>query len=149
MKAKLSKFDEELNIELKNKLKDYFFDKGIVSWIGCCRYGCSASYNEYNDNFKETENGGIYYISLYLSGMNYQVNPTQIYIAFNDYDYLMKNLQEQTQLIKKFCEIIGLDDEDYVITFPKNKNDLITIQIYKDLNLEDYYDYEDCESYID
>lgn len=147
------KYDSDnFNIELKNKLQDYFFDKGIIAWCGCCST-CSGSYDEFNKNFVHNKYG-ITFFRFYLDGMNYEQNPKSIGIDYADLDYLMTNWEEQQKLIDDFAKIVGLDKTEYTIKIPSRQNRAIIVKFNKDLNLEekiydnDIYDDKKLESYI-
>ena len=124
---------------LKKKLKEHFKPLGIVAYSGCCRWGCTGSYDEEDDDFQERfegNEGGIYYIQLFLCGMNYHREVSIVDVHYGSFGYLGNNWDRERQLIEDFCRIVGKPPSEYVINRPKSEVECITIAFSPPLNLE-------------
>ena len=120
-----------INRYLKIALEEEFKPHGIVAFSTCCRWGCTGSYDEDDDYFFE-RNMGIYYIKLYLDGMNYEPSPKCCYVEYNDFDWLIENWVQERKILVRFCHILGLSETsnppDFTIEKPIDYNDSIKIQ---------------------
>lgn len=132
----------ELNRDLKKRLKKEFSPLGIVAYSGCCRWGCTGSYGgDGQCNFEDRKNG-IYYIKLFLDGMNYDDDPRSCYVPYcvdgdgDAYEYLMNHWEEECRHLRKFCEILGLLKDEYTIIKPSNIKECICIRFHRSLHLE-------------
>lgn len=129
------------NGELKKKLKEKFYDKGIVAYSGCCRWGCTGSYGgDGQEDFNDRKNG-IYYIRLHLDGMNYEEEVNNCYASYcsengNDHQYLMDHWDEECEIIHDFCYILGIPKNEYQISKPKDITKKIGIHFNQPLKLE-------------
>ena len=45
-----------LNKDLQSRLKEHFHPLGIVAYSNCCRFGCSGSYNEDDEQYLKMTN---------------------------------------------------------------------------------------------
>jgi hypothetical protein len=93
-----------MNKTLQLALKNEFKKKGILAYTNCCRWGCTGAYDE-EDDFKERETKGIYFIRLHTDGMNYNPQPTFTTALYGDFDYLMDNWAEECTILDKWCEV--------------------------------------------
>lgn len=127
-----------LNEDLQQALQDEFSPRGIVAYSCCCRWGCTGSYDEDDDeDFKVRESDGIYYIRLHLDGMNYNDKPTSCYASYGNFEYLMDHWEEECAIIAKWCEIVGLQPSEYVIEKPEHGRRGVGILFGKPLDLEE------------
>jgi len=130
-----------MNQVLKNELQDKFGPLGIVAWSGCCRWGCTGSYDEFAKEEFESRENGIYYIRLHLSGMNYNSEVTSCGVSYcskegDPHQYLMEHWDDEIKLLVSFCQILGLGKGDYTITKPGNSNLNVMINFTPPLVLE-------------
>ena len=128
----------EKSTRFQKELKAYFKPLGIVAYSGCCTWGCTGSYDE-DDDFQERfegDNGGIYYIQLYLCGMNYHKDVSEVAVHYGSFGYLMKNWEHERELLDEFCRIVGKSSNEYVINEPDSEVDCITITFTPPLGLE-------------
>lgn len=131
-----------MNQGLKEHLEEEFKPLGIIAWSGCCRLGCTGSYDEGDANF-QLRDRGITYFKLFLSGMNYDSRPDSCYVQYTDLDYLNDNWDTEEALIHKWCSIVGLHPGAYNVERPKDENTAIGIHFNRHLVL----DYEPDEEY--
>ena len=129
--------------KLSEKLEKHFKPQGIVAFSFCCRPGCTGVYDEYDSSFEFREKG-IFFIRLHLTGMNFYPNPRQCCVSYSDFDYLLKNWEDEKNILDDWCQIIGLSKEDYQIVKPESDKKAIIIKFHKKLLLEDEFD-EDVE----
>eukprot|EP00039_Didymoeca_costata_P008462 m.112615 g.112615 ORF g.112615 m.112615 type:complete len:184 (+) comp14094_c1_seq4:1006-1557(+) len=129
-----------LNENLKKALQEEFKPKGIVAWSGCCRWGCTGSYDEDDHEWREnvSRDQGIFYIRLHLDGMNYRPDPESCWAYYQDFDYLTKNWNQERRFCEKFCEILGLSVGEYVIRQPTNSATAVCITFLKPLTLDPF-----------
>jgi hypothetical protein len=124
-----------INADLQNRLEDYFKPMGIVAYSKCCRWGCSGSYDEEDKNFN-VRPSGIFYIKLYIDGMNYRKEVSSVNINYSSFDYSMSNWEQEKLLIEKFCEIVGKSQKEYIIEKPNSIKECIVVKFSSPLQLE-------------
>eukprot|EP00045_Choanoeca_perplexa_P002758 m.26340 g.26340 ORF g.26340 m.26340 type:complete len:157 (+) comp11690_c0_seq1:592-1062(+) len=125
------------NEELQQKLMEAFKPLNVIAYSNCCRYGCTGSYDEDDCDFRVREQG-IYYIKLYLNGMNYDPNPTQTYIQYSDHGYLMANWEAEKNMLVMWCSILGLEQGQYQIKKPASEMECIEIHYSQPLTLDPF-----------
>lgn len=126
-----------LNLQLQEKLEAAFKPQGIVAYSNCCRLGCTNTYEEHDPEFNINEEGGICFIRLYLNGMNYDQNPQKVYAEYDSHKYLMQHWAAEEAKLDQWAAILGLQQNEYKITKPRNQDTAICITILKDLELEE------------
>ena len=131
--------------KLSEKLENHFKPLGIVAFSFCCHPGCTGTYDEYDSSFEYREKG-IYFIRLHLGGMNFYHNPIECFASYSDFDYLIKNWQEEENILIDWCRIIGLSKGEYKIIQPKSKNNAITIRFEKELSIIDEFKSDEFNS---
>lgn len=129
---------EMSNQEIKDKLQNYFEPLGIVAYSECCRWGCTGSYDEGNPDFVVRKTDGLYFIRFHLDGMNYNPNERSVAASYVDHNYIMDNWESEEKLLKKFCQIIGLEEDEYEIIKPKKQETCIMIEFKKPLELQKF-----------
>jgi hypothetical protein len=131
-----------LNLRLKDALQEEFEPRGIVAYSGCCRWGCTGSYDEDSESF-ESRNKGIYYIRFHLSGMNYSETVESCAVSYcdtenqgNAFAYLMDNWNAEVQVLQRFFEILGLQENQYRIVKPESARTAIMLYFNDPYQLE-------------
>lgn len=124
-----------MNQDLKQRLEKTFKPLGIIAWSGCCRLGCTGSYDEDDDTF-QLRKCGIVFFKLFLSGMNYVSRPKSCYVQYTDWNYLKNNWDAEKALIRKWCRIVGLRSGEYTVDFPKDEKAAIGIHFNQPLTLD-------------
>jgi hypothetical protein len=125
-----------LNQDLQNKLKQVFKPLGIVAYSNCCNYRCSSAYN-LDDPAFQGRDFGIYFMKLFLNGMNYEPHPEECYVQYSDHQYLIDNWVEQRNLLVLFCNTLNLANGQFEITQPNSEDKAIKITFAQPLNLEE------------
>jgi hypothetical protein len=125
-----------LNDNLQTELEAAFKPLGIVAYSNCCRLGCTGTYEEDDPDFKITDKDGIYFIKIYLSGMNYIHNPQSAHACYYKFDYLMSNWEAEESKLDHWASILGLSKDEYFIKKPQNQQEAIHIEFHKPLALE-------------
>ena len=124
-----------LNEALMTKLEDVFSSLGIVAYSACCRYHCSGSYNEGNPNFHPRLQG-IYFIQLYLDGMNYRSEVDSCYAMYQDHTFLKENWASEKEFLYQFCDVLGVSRDRVEFAFPDNAEKAVLIRFLDGLVLE-------------
>lgn len=135
----------DINHELKEQLKEYFKPKGIVAYSCCCRWGCTGSYDEDDDDFQVRDTAGIFYIRFHLDGMNYRQDPTWISAYYDDHSYLMEHWDEEVDLVDNFCRILGLQRGDYEINKPEDQSKCVGIILKAPVKLDPLPSFDEDE----
>lgn len=130
-------YDNTINGTLKRALHEEFGPRGIIAWSGCCRLGCTASYDEFDDSFEFRKEPGLLFIRLHLSGMNYNTTPICCYATYSSLDYLNEHWEEERGLLETWCRIVGLEEGEYEINKPDVSTKAIEIRFNEPLRLED------------
>ena len=79
-----------LNKDLQSRLKEHFHPLGIVAYSNCCRFGCSGSYNEDDENLQGRNDEGVYFIRLRTDGMNYTPHQTMVAAKYVNFEYVVR-----------------------------------------------------------
>ena len=126
-----------MNQQLQKDLETVFRHEGILPFTNCCHYGCSGV-NWYP--FEPIKTGGIYFIRFSLNGMNYEPDfiPKCRPPHYDTYEYLDEHWEQQRELLKRWCAVMGLKEEEYDIEKPQDVRRCVMIHFHKDLNLEKY-----------
>ena len=119
--------------ELSLRLEEYFKPLNIAAYTNCCRMGCTGTYADELD-FK-VRRLGICFIRLYLDGINYDPHPKGCYADYGDFEYLTKYWNEETELLEKWCSLIGLKIGEYTICKPSCEQEAVKIEFKEALNL--------------
>jgi hypothetical protein len=130
-----------LNQQLQDELTKAFKPLGIVAFSNCCRCGCSGNYGD-NHDFNLTERGGIYFFRLYLNGMNYYEDPQDVYVYYDDFQYLTEHWESEVSQIEQWASILGKTTEEYTIYKPEDNNTCVRIHFHEPLSLEKVPDIE-------
>lgn len=93
-----------LNTDLQERLQNEFEPNGIVAFTKCCRYGCTGNYGD-DEDFEVRKDGGIYFIWLSLSCMNYRPLVDCVYASYDNNDYLMEHWEEECTMMKRWLLI--------------------------------------------
>lgn len=136
---------KRMNAQLKKDIENVFSPLGIVGYSGCCRLGCTGSYDETDENFRFRPKG-ILYFKLFLSGMNYDQHPSEIAVQYDDLDWVNQNWQDEKALIDRWCAVVGLKKSDYSVERPDSEDKAILIRFKKPLDLDDPDDDDDDAS---
>eukprot|EP00008_Paramoeba_atlantica_P009166 CAMPEP_0201481780 /NCGR_PEP_ID=MMETSP0151_2-20130828/6051_1 /ASSEMBLY_ACC=CAM_ASM_000257 /TAXON_ID=200890 /ORGANISM="Paramoeba atlantica, Strain 621/1 / CCAP 1560/9" /LENGTH=137 /DNA_ID=CAMNT_0047864143 /DNA_START=96 /DNA_END=509 /DNA_ORIENTATION=+ len=132
----------DLNEHLKEALEQHFKHLGIVAYSGCCRWGCTGSYDESDDDFRVKQKG-VFYIRLHLSGMNYSPRPQICYANYEDFEYLKDHWKEEKDLLAQWCMILGLKEGEFTISQPPSGNVGVKIEFAQPLDLDPIPDYDE------
>jgi hypothetical protein len=135
-----------LNQDLQSRLEAEFKPKGIVAYSNCCRWGCTGSYDEDDDEFVGRQQG-IYYIRLHLNGMNYNPRPLAAYVQYSDHAYLIEHWDEESGFLKKWAEILGV--KSVTITKPADERQAVEVSFAVPLELEEEVGGDDDEENLD
>lgn len=124
-------FPMSLNRELQRCLTDEFKPRGIVAFSNCCRLGCTGTYEDgegLEDNpeidepeFQLREDEGIYFFRLHLEGMNYDQQVNEVYVHYGSLEYLREHWEQETQLMRRWCELVGVEPLDFVLPTDQSK----------------------------
>ena len=124
-----------LNRQLQQAFEHKFKPLGIVAYTNCCRIGCSKTYEDKDDEFELCKKG-IYFICLPLNGRNYLIHKSNVHAHYNDFNYLMGNWDNQYKIIHDWCDILGLNESDYIVEKPDNNSKKIRICFATPLEFE-------------
>jgi len=130
---------DNMNRPLRDALEEQFKSLGIAAWSDCCR-SCLDNYVD-DDDFEYRE-VGINFFGLFLSGMNVKSNVKKVCVYYQNFEYLQKNWNAECELIEKWCGVLGLTKNDYVVTQPTNEGKAIQIEFVNSLNLDLTYEEE-------
>ncbi len=120
------------DFNIADKLQEHFEPLKIISFSNCCRIGCTGNYGE--SDFELRENG-IFFIKIYLEGMNFRQNITECYADYENFNYLIENWQQEKNILEDWCRIIGLDVNKCEIIQPESENKAIEIKFNQTLQL--------------
>eukprot|EP00049_Salpingoeca_infusionum_P018440 m.357277 g.357277 ORF g.357277 m.357277 type:complete len:133 (+) comp17768_c0_seq1:172-570(+) len=123
------------NEALMAVLEAEFKPKGIVAYSGCCRWGCTGSYDETDPEFQVRDQGGVFYIRLHLAGMNYRPTVEACYAMYEDIAYLREHWEQERALLAKFCHLLGYEDGGFEIVKPESERRAIEIKFLQPLEL--------------
>jgi hypothetical protein len=127
----------KLNKNIQIKLENAFKPMGILSHTNCCRLGCTGSYDEYDEKFEFRKNG-IVFFRIHLNGMNYCSQISDFYIMYENYEYLVENWENESDIIHKWFETVGIHDKNmYNFDIPENEKKSIHVKINGYLQLEE------------
>lgn len=122
-----------LNQSLQDRLEAEFKPLSINAFSNCCRAGCSGTYAE--DGDFEYREQGINFFRLHLNGMNYNMIVDDVYVQYDDFDYLMQNWEYERSLIERWAEIVGVRIKR--IDKPEDESQAIGIIFVDSLVLEE------------
>ena len=125
-----------LNAELQRKLKAEFKPRGIVAYSNCCHAGCTRAYDETDKDFQRRPENGIYFIQLFLNGMNYNPCPQSCCVIYRSFEYVMAHWHQECALLHKWCEVVGLGLKEYIIRRPWDESQHIEIVFFKPIKLD-------------
>lgn len=128
----------ELNSTLAEALEAHFRPFGIVAYSRCCNIHCTGSYNE-DDHFQWRKTPGISYFKLFLSGMNYDPEPEECYVQYEDWQYIDENWEAEKQLIKDWCNIVLGSSSGVEIIKPEDETKAITVCFPYPLQLDQVF----------
>lgn len=138
-----------MNKILKSEIERVFKPLGIVGYSGCCRLGCTGSYDENDEGFCYRDQG-ILYFKLFLSGMNYDEHPQAVSVQYIDIDFLNRNWEAEKRLIDQWCNLLALREGDYSIERPETEEKTIVIRFSRPLDLDpEIYSDEDEPTLIE
>lgn len=125
---------QSLNVDLAERLEDYFKPLGICAFTNCCGT-CTDNYADgMADNDFLYREKGIQFIRFSLEGMNYNPRPEAAYVSYSGYKWLMQNWESESKLLDKFAEIIGVK---CTYEKPVDKNTTIILKFEHPLQLEE------------
>lgn len=136
-------YNEGLNVDLKRRLHEEFGPKGIIAWSGCCRLGCTGSYDEYDDAFSMRKAPGIVFFPLHLEGGNYAAERSDVWVNYLDLSYVRTHWDEEKAFIDRWCEIVGLGANEYKVTLPEDQNRAIEVRFTRPVMLDPMPDEDD------
>jgi hypothetical protein len=128
--------DSYLNADLKSRIEEVFKPLRIIGYSGCCRLGCTGSYDEFDRSFV-LRTKGITYFRLHLSGMNYDSFPTGANVHYEGgVEYLNAHWDEELALITQWCGLLGLALGEFKVQRPRTSAECITVTFARPLVLE-------------
>ena len=134
----------DLNGSLQSDLENEFKSLKILAFTNCCKCSCAGAY-EYDDDFPEFRDLGIYFFRLHLNGMNYTEHVTRVCVHWDGtIEWLNNNWQQELDLIKRWCQIV-IPDEEYTVKKPESETTTIIIEFKKPLVLDACSDTEEDE----
>ena len=137
-----------MNSTLAEALEAHFRPYGIVAYSRCCTIGCSGSYNEDDDHFQWRKTPGISYFKLYLSGMNYDPEPEECFVEYENWQYLEENWDAEKQLIHDWCNIVLGSSSGVEIIEPEDGTKAITVRFPHPLQLDQVLDEDEDEEEV-
>lgn len=125
-----------MNEALKSRLEEVFKPLGIIAYSGCCRMGCTGAYDEDDPDFQVRERG-IQFFRLHLSGMNYDQSPSLAGLHWSGgIEWLHENWAGELELIRKWCQVLGLGPDDYTVERPLNEDRAVMVAFERALSLD-------------
>jgi len=76
------------NKDLQALFRHHFKPLGIVAYTACCRLGCTATYDEEDEDVWRRPQGIVFFL-LTLDGMNYRQIKKDVYAQYFDSEYLL------------------------------------------------------------
>jgi hypothetical protein len=95
--------------------------------------GCTGTFEE-EDPYFVFRPKGIFFIRMHLNGMNYRYQIDSAYASYDDFDYLMKNWDNEVALLHRWCKIVGVSK--FKINKPETSKEAIWIMFDEKLELE-------------
>lgn len=124
-----------VNQRLQLNFESVFSEEGIVAFSNCCS-NCTDSYQDVLGF--TLRDRGIKFFKLFLNGINYDDHFLDgVYVVYSDLKYLSEEWESECEIIRRWCAVIGLADNEYTIRKPKTNAECIFVEFNRVLTLEE------------
>jgi hypothetical protein len=120
------------NQALQKELEVVFRPRGIIAYCNCCGWLCNNAYGCGEPDFEIRNDGGIYYVELWLgdstgSGETYRTHRKKyatdfgkgadsgILASYDSPDYIHENWEHECKLLAQLCALVGLEEGEFNI----------------------------------
>ena len=129
-----------INRQLQRDFDTVFRPEGIVAFSNCRNWEIGYYLAYEDDPTFQLRRQGIRFFNVHLNGMGYNsLRANGCSVHFRDLEYLLDHWDEECDIIRRWCAVLGLGQNEFTAKKPESENMTITVRFKRAVCLDEEY----------